>query len=95
MPAKRLVKRSPSVLKRQRQSAKKREQNNAFKSKVKTLIKKVRAAIDEKNIDAAKVAMKNAESALAKAATKGVLHKRNASRRTSRLAAHVSDLGKK
>ena len=49
--------------------------NKAIKSEVKTMVKKVYAAIDSKDQEAAKAALKAAISTLDKATTKGVYHK--------------------
>lgn len=70
----------------------KAERNKAIKSGVKTSIKKVYAAIDAKDADAAKAALKEATVAIDKAATKGVYHKNNASRKVSRLAKAVNGI---
>ena len=70
----------------------KAERNKAIKSGVKTSIKKVYAAIDAKDADAAKAALKEATVAIDKAATKGVYHKNNASRKVSRLAKAVNKM---
>lgn len=70
----------------------KAERNKAIKSGVKTSIKKVYAAIDAKDADAAREALKNATVAIDKAATKGVYHKNNASRKVSRLAKAVNGI---
>ncbi len=56
-----------------------------IRSRVKTLIKKARAFIAAGNLEAARVAVGDAISALDKAAEKGVLHRNNAARRKSRL----------
>ena len=66
--------------------------NKAIKSGVKTSIKKVYAAIDAKDADAAKAALKDATVAIDKAATKGVYHKNNASRKVSRLTKAVNGI---
>lgn len=70
----------------------KAERNKAIKSGVKTSIKKVYAAIDAKDADAAKAALKDATVAIDKAATKGVYHKNNASRKVSRLSKAVNGI---
>jgi small subunit ribosomal protein S20 len=70
----------------------KAERNKAIKSGVKTAIKKVYAAIDAKDADAAKAALKDATVAIDKAATKGVYHKNNASRKVSRLTKAVNGI---
>lgn len=70
----------------------KAERNKAIKSGVKTSIKKVYAAIDAKDADAAKTALRDATVAIDKAATKGVYHKNNASRKVSRLTKAVNGI---
>lgn len=70
----------------------KAERNKSIKSGVKTSIKKVYAAIDAKDADAAKAALRDATVAIDKAATKGVYHKNNASRKVSRLTKAVNGI---
>ena len=67
----------------------KMERNKAIKSGVKTAIKKVYAAIETNDKDAAKAALTNATSIIDKAAHKGVFHKNTASRKISRLTLAV------
>ena len=55
--------------------------NKMIKSKIKTLVKKVEAAIEA-----------NATSEISKAASKGIYHKNNASRKISRLTLAVNKL---
>ena len=69
---------------------KKTERNKAIRSKVKTYIKKVYAAIDTKDKEAANVALNDAISELSKAASKGVYHKSTASRKISRMTKAVN-----
>ena len=67
-------------------SAKKREERNkAAKSKVKTLVKKVEAASKAGDKAAASEALLAATSAIDKATSKGIYHKKTASRKVSRL----------
>lgn len=66
--------------------------NKAIKSKVKTSIKKVVTAIEAKDAEAAKAALKDATVVIDKAASKGVYHKKNASRKISRLTVAVNKL---
>ncbi|MCD8249947.1 MAG: 30S ribosomal protein S20 [Lachnospiraceae bacterium] len=66
--------------------------NKAVKSKVKTMVKKVYAAIDEKDQDAAKAALKEAISTLNKAGSKGVYHRNTVSRKISRLQKAVNEM---
>lgn len=70
----------------------KTERNKAIRSKVKTYIKKVYAAIDANDKEAAQAALKAATVEIDKACTKGVYHKKNASRKVSRLAQAVNKL---
>ena len=62
------------------------------RSKVKTAIKKVYAAIDAKDKAAATAALKEATTEIDKAASKGIYHKKNASRKISRLTLAVNKL---
>ena len=75
-----------SAVKRNRQSIKRNARNSAVKTGVKTAIKAARAAIAAGDPAKAKIAVSAASAALDKAATKGVLHAKNASRRIGRLA---------
>ncbi len=70
----------------------KAERNKAIKSGVKTAVKKVRAAIDAKDVEAAKAALLEATSVIDKAETKGVFHKNTAARKVSRLAQAVNKM---
>ena len=64
--------------------------NKAIKSKVKTAIKKVDAAIAAGDKAAAQASLVNATTEIDKTATKGVYHKNTASRKVSRLAKAVN-----
>ncbi|MBQ3583294.1 MAG: 30S ribosomal protein S20 [Lachnospiraceae bacterium] len=66
--------------------------NKAIKSKVKTSIKKVDAAIAANDKAAAVAALNAATVEIDKACTKGVFHKNTASRKVSRLAKAVNKL---
>ncbi len=66
--------------------------NGARRSRVRTFVKKVLAAVLEKNKEAAAAAFKVAESELMKAVSKGVFKKNTASRTVSRLSKKVKDL---
>ncbi len=70
----------------------KAERNKSVKSGVKTAIKKVYAAIETGDKEAAKSALTAATSALDKAAKKGVYHKNTSSRKISRLALAVNKM---
>ncbi len=81
-----------SVVKRSRQALKHRERNVAVKSGIRTGIKTVLGAVENKDPEAAKAALAKAIPAIAKAAAKGAFHKKTASRKTSRLTKHVNSL---
>ena len=66
--------------------------NKAIRSKVKTSIKKVEAAISAGDKAAAQACLLVATSEIDKACTKGVYHKNNASRKISRLSKAVSGM---
>lgn len=70
----------------------KAERNKSVKSSVKTAIKKVYAAIDANDKEAAKAALLAATSALDKAARKGVYHKNTSARKVSRLTLAVNKM---
>ena len=54
--------------------------NKAIKSKVKTAVKKVEAAVAAKDAETAKTALRAAIVEISKAGTKGVYHKKTVSR---------------
>lgn len=66
--------------------------NKAIKSKVKTAIKKVDAAVAANDKVAAQEALKVAIVELDKATSKGVYHKNTSSRKVSRLALAVNKI---
>ena len=66
--------------------------NKAIRSKVKTSIKKVEAAISAGDKAAAQACFLAATSEIDKACTKGVYHKNNASRKISHLSKAVSGM---
>ena len=83
---------SPQSRKRARQAERHRQRNAGQKSKVRTYIKKVQAAIaggDAKQADAALAA---ATPVIDRAASKGIMHKNKAARHKSRLSAGIRAL---
>ncbi|MCH5265450.1 MAG: 30S ribosomal protein S20 [Lachnospiraceae bacterium] len=66
--------------------------NKAIRSKVKTAIKKVYAAIEAQDKAAAEAALKNAVSELDKAMRKGIYHKNTCARKVSRMTIAVNKL---
>lgn len=67
--------------------------NVARKTAMRTAVKKVRAALTEKNAKAAKAALPLAIRAIDMAASKGVIKRGTASRSVSRLTVAVNGLG--
>ncbi len=70
----------------------KTERNKAAKSRVKTFVKKVYAAIEAGDKAAAETALNEAISEISKAASKGIYHKSTASRKISRLTKAVNKI---
>lgn len=81
-----------SALKRNRQNLLARLRNRANKTKMKNLIKNVLDAIEQDSVEGAQEALKVAIPAIEKTATKGSIHKKNASRKVSRLTKKVNAL---
>lgn len=73
-----------SAEKRNRQRASREARNRVVRGRARTAVKNARAAIERGDENAAELVLV-AERALDRAATKGVLHDNNASRRKSRL----------
>ena len=66
--------------------------NKAIRSKVKTAVKKVDAAIAQNDAEAAKTALRAAIVEITKAGSKGVYHKKTVSRKISRLSKAVNSI---
>ena len=81
-----------SAKKKHRQSLKKRARNNFVKTTLKTKTKSLLSAIEEKDLEKANQQLKDVVSAFDKAATKGVIHKKNASRNISRYSKRVNSI---
>ena len=64
-----------------------------MKSKIKTLVKKVEAAIEAKDKAEAEKALQVAIREISRAASKGIYHKNTASRKISRLTVAVNKIG--
>jgi small subunit ribosomal protein S20 len=71
-------------------TAKKTLRNKMIKTRVKNVIKNVLTAVSSKDKAASAIALRDATKVIDKAATKGVLHKNNASRKKSRLTKLVN-----
>ena len=83
---------SPQARKRARQAEKRRAHNSSLRSLVRTVIKKVAAAINSGDAAAAKTAYENAVPVIDRMADKGIIHKNKAARHKSRLNAQVKAL---
>jgi len=81
-----------SAEKRNRQAQVKRVRNRGVRSKMKTVIKNLNEAIETGNAEEAKTALATAVPVIAKTASKGTIHKKNASRKISRLTKRVNQL---
>jgi len=81
-----------SAIKRARQNEKRRLRNLQIKSTVKSSVKKVRASVEKKDVDAAQKALSNAIPLIQKALSKGVFHKNTCARKISRLTREVNAL---
>ena len=68
------------------------ERNKAIKSGVKTAVKKVYAAIEANDKEAAKKALVEATATIDKATSKGVYHKNTSSKKVSRLSKAVNQM---
>ena len=81
-----------SAIKRNRQNEKRSDRNRGLRTQVKSHIKKVLTAVEEKNVEEAKKSLLEAKTVIAKVASKGVLHSRTASRKISGLAKKVHQM---
>jgi len=83
-----------SAIKRVRQSARRRVRNRIVRSSMRTFVKKARTILEEGDQALAAGAVREAISALDKAAQKGIIHRNSADRRKSRLMKRLSTLEK-
>jgi len=85
-----------SQIKRNRQNEKRRLRNRVYRGSTRVAIKNARIALeaDKVNIEEAREATMFAVSRLDKAAQKGVIHQKNASRRKGRLMKYLANLEK-
>lgn len=78
-----------SAIKRMRQNKKRRSHNNARRSKMRTLVKKV---LDSTEKEQAEKNLKEAVSFIDRLAVKNVIHPNRAARKKSQLTTHVNNL---
>lgn len=81
-----------SAIKRAKQNEGRNLRNKANRTRVKNVIKAVRSAIKEQSREKAQTALTAAIPVISKAANKGAIHRRNASRKISRLTRQVNAL---
>lgn len=81
-----------SAEKRVRQNAKRKEINRNNRSKLRTSIKKLRAAVAGSDKSGSVELLTPTVSLIDKAVNKGILHRNTAARYKSRLTKHVSEL---
>lgn len=84
-----------SVLKRARQNKTRKSRNTQVKKLVKTAIKNVNEKTELGNVEEASKSLTTAMSIIDRAASKGIIHKKNSSRKISRLSSKVSSLKNK
>lgn len=82
-----------SALKRIRQTKKRTERNMSRRNRVRTYVRRVEEAIASGDQSAAQEALKTAMPELQRGASKGIMHKKTASRKISRLAQRVKAVG--
>ena len=75
-----------------RQSVTRHHRNRSVRSATRTVLRKAISSLESEDVAAAEPAIRHAMSILDKAVQKGILHKNNASRRKSRLAAKLNHL---
>lgn len=83
---------TPQAKKRIRRNDRRAEINTNRVGRIRTFVKKVEAALDSGDKDAAATALAAAQPELARGVAKGVLHKNTASRKFARLTKRVSAL---
>lgn len=82
-----------SAKKRVKVSEKKNLQNRMYKSAFKTTLKKLDAAVEAGDKDAAVKANADVVKALDQAAARGIIHKNTAARKKSRNIARINKIG--
>ena len=83
---------SKSPAKRARKAEENRIKNKAFRSTIKTSVKKFDASVSENNLETARETLLGAISLIDKSISKGVMHKNTAARKKSALAKKFNQL---
>ena len=81
-----------SAIKRARQNEKRRLRNKSSKTRIKNIVKDVRLAVSEQSNEAALTKLDIAKSIIDNAAKKGVIHRKTASRKISRLSRLINTI---
>lgn len=81
-----------SAKKQARQAERARDRNKVHRTGARTAVKNARLEIEGGDLESAIEATRKAVSKLDRAASKGVIHRNNASRRKSRLMKHLAAL---
>jgi small subunit ribosomal protein S20 len=82
-----------SAKRAERVTLRRTEVNKARRSRMRTMVRSVEEALEAGNTEAAAAALKLAEPELMRSAGKGIVHKRTAARKVSRLTKRVKALG--
>ena len=83
---------TPQAKKRIRRNQRRAEINGSRVSRIRTLVKKVEAALESGDKTAAQTALTAAQPELARGVARGVLHKNTAARKFGRLTKRVAAL---
>ncbi len=81
-----------SALKRARQNEVRRIRNKSYKTKIKKAVREVRTAVESNSLEQAREYFVKAVSIIQKTASKGVIPRKQASRKISRLALQVNKI---
>ena len=81
-----------SAIKRVKKSESSREQNQSFKSSMRSSIKSFNVKVEEKDVEGAKAAFLTASQKIDKAVNKGLIHKNKAAREKSRLSQKLNEI---
>jgi small subunit ribosomal protein S20 len=84
-----------SAEKRDRQNAARNAVNTANRTRLRTQVKKLRAAIDAGSLHEARTLLSETISVIDKSVQKGVLHRNTAARQKARLTSHINELAAK
>jgi small subunit ribosomal protein S20 len=82
-----------SAKKAVRQTSRRTTANKTRRSRMRSSVRKVEEAIASGNKEAARAALKEAEPIIVRTARKGMVHRKTASRKVSRLAKRVGAMG--